>query len=292
MDSVQQTGKGLEWLIHRMFGLHPEPEPFTSVNERLDIFPNLNPVESDQSIMRVLVAGNRGHGCSPGVGGVSRTTRNLHRATDTSLFNPLPFAARPIDDDLTEAERARYCLRKRMDINAIPHFLYYGLRLSVSRSDLAIQTELITRVPGEPEVREPWVPDTDDLYPEPIDIPNQGAVTASNTVLSVRGLLRVILGESAISNFVEAVKLLYNGEEEYAIFSEFGLCYGTDRFLEVQGGTGIINFNESIGTTIYSFANDHKTVYMNTQSLELDFDVGNGIPLFAAESIPTLVTVP
>lgn len=292
MDSVQQTGKGLEWLIYQMFGLHPDREAFTTVNERLEIFQTATPTQAERAKLGVLIAGNRGHGCSPGVNGVSRTTRNLHRATDTGLFNLLPFSARPVDDPLTEQERSRYCLFKRETHGGILMDVCYGLRMNVNRNDLAISKELVTKVPGQPEEREVWVPNADNLRPQPVEIPNQGAVTASYTTLDVRGLLRVVLTESIIAEFIEAIKVIYDGDETYGTLSEFGLCCGVDRIVEIPGAGGVINVNESIATTIYSFANDHKTVYMNTQSLELDFDVGNGIPLFAVESIPTLETVP
>ncbi len=292
MDSVQQTGKGLEWLFHLMFGLHPLPEEFTTLNQRLNVFPNLHATTNERSTLNLLVVGNRGHGCSPGVNGISRTTRNLHSATNTAPFSLLPLAARPVDDDLTEAERARYCLRTRKAYNGVQHNLYHGLWMNITRNDLAISKELVTKVTGQPEDRQPWVPDNDDLFPQPIDIPNQGAVTASNTTLQVRALLRTVLTEAIISEFLNAIKLEYDGDESYGILSEFALCSSVPRVLEVPGAAGMINFREALDATVYSFANDHKTVYMNTQSLELDFDVGNGIPLIAVESIPTLETIP
>lgn len=292
MDSVQQTAIGLEWLIHQAFGLHPQLEAYTTVNQNLEIFPNLNATASEAARLNVLVVGNRGHGCAPGKGGVSKTTRNLHLATDNGLFNFLPLVARPVDDDLTLDEQSQYCLRKQVELDSGAHYLYYGMWVSVTRDDLSINKTLITKVEGEPERVEPWVPDRDNLYPEPIDIPNQGAVTAANTVVRVQGLMRVSLNAKQIDEFVNAVKLLYDGDEGYAIFSEFGLCSAVQRRVDVPSSSGLISFNEAITTRIYTHSVDHKVVYMNTQSLDLDFDVGNAIPLLSRESIPTLQTVP
>lgn len=292
MDSVQQTGVGLEWLIHLAFGLHPPLEAYTTVNQNLEIFPNLNATAEERSKLNVLTVGNRGHGCAPGKGGVSKSTRNLHLATDNGIFNFLPFALRPADDDLTLEERAGYCLRKQVELDGIAHYGYWGLWVSVTRDDLSINKSLITKVEGEPERVEPWVPNRDNLYPEPMEIPNQGAVTATNTVLRVQGMMRVSLTPKAIDEFVNAIKLLYDGDEGYAIMSEFALCSAVERRVDVPGSTGMISFMEAITTRIYTHSVDHKTVYMNTQSLDLDFDVGNAIPLLAKESIPTVTTVP
>lgn len=292
MNKHQQTAYGLETLIRQLCGLPAATEEYSTVNERLNILSGAQPTANEKITLGVLIAGNKGHGLVPGVGGIALLSTEDHLANHGSLYGQLPFAIRDIDSDLTLAQQQRFCLRKVEQVNGVNKFVYYGYRLQMSADNVVINKWKITRNAEGAETWEPFVPSNEDLYPTPPTLPDLGAITASNVSIKVEAIITVVLSEVDINEFVEAVKILYNGDERYAVMSEFALCTNANRIVEVQGSAGFINFNESIATQIYAFTMEHKALYYNTQRLEIKFNVGNQIPLFATESIPTMEVIP
>lgn len=290
MNKHQQTAYGLKTLIYRLFNLPPQIDQYTTVNERLQILPDVRPTPTEPVAMGIMVAGNKGHSMTLGEDGIPLTGVRDHTATDASLYGQLPFAICDMDNDLSAAERARYCLRKTIQINGINKIAYYGLRIPVSNDNLTVQMVRVTRTEQGSE-EQVFIPNNENLFPEPPELPVTGAVTTSNVSVRVNAMLRVNMTSVDIGRFVEAVKELYNGDERYAVMSEFGLCTAANRMVEVTNVTGTINFNEAIGTQIYAFTMEHKALYYNTTELSIDFDLGNQIPLFAPESIPTMQVI-
>lgn len=293
MNANQQTVYGIESLIYLLMGQTPVIEEYTTINERVDVLPDARPSPGEKFDFGILILGNKGHGSRPGVDGIALPTVNDHLATDACLYGLLPLATRPLDDDLSEAERSRYCLRKvepnDQGINVIN---YYGFRIPMDNRTLTVNKTLIERDDSGNVTETPFVPSNDNLFPEIPDLPPGEAIVASRTSVRVNAIVDVTLSEEVITEFVEAVKLKYDGVENYAIASEFGLCLGTDRMVEVESSTGTINFNESIGTQAYAYTMEHKALFYNRQKLEISFDIGNLIPLLSKESIPTLETLP
>lgn len=291
MNKHQQTAYGIETLIYRLFGLPPIIDPYTTINERLSIMGDSRPTDTEPVTMSVLIAGNKGHKFAPGVQGIPLIGVVDHMATDASLYGPLPLALRPMDEDLSPTARTRYCLRKVLEHNGTNYYAYYGLRLPIGRDNISVQKVKVTRS-DQGVTEEPFIPSNDNLFPEPPTLPDSGGITASDVSVRVNALLRVTLSASDIKEFVEAVKVLYDGDERYAVISEFGLCTGANRVVETSSTGGTINFTESIGTCVYAFTMEHKALFYNTQELSIDFDLGNQIPLFTKQSIPTMNVIP
>lgn len=291
MNKHQQTAYGIKSLLYSLLGLPPQIDQFSTVNERLNILPGLAPTTNERVVLGVLVAGNKGHSYQPGSDGIPLFGAKDHMATDSSLYGPLPLVLRTIDDDLSPAMRQRYCLRKIVNHDGINYYGYYGLRIPIAVDNVSVQMVKVTRTESG-VIEEAFVPTNDNLYPIPPELPNSGGITASDVSVKVVAIVNVTLMQSEVSEFVEAVKILYNGDERYAVMSEFGLCVGANRIVEVEGTAGVINFNETIGTQIYAFAMEHKALFYNTQELVIDFDLGNQIPLFAPQSIPTMQVIP
>ena len=291
MNKHQPTAYGIKNLIYALFGVTPVIDRYTTLNERLDILPNERPIETEKVTMAVLVAGNKGHNSQPGTDGIPLIGVVDHTATDASLYGPLPLALRPISEDLNPASRSRYCLRKIVKVNGISYYGYYGLRLQINSDNLSVQMIKVTRTESG-SIEEVFVPNNENLYPDPVALPDVGGITSSGVSIRVNALLRVNLTQQDINEFVEAVKILYNGDERYAVMSEFGLCTAANRSVETESSSGTINFLETIGTTVYAFTMEHKALFYNTQELTIDFDIGNQIPLFTPQSIPTMTTVP
>lgn len=292
MNTIQASIYGAEALIYMLLGHTPKMDPFSTINERLNISPTARPTSSEPVRLGVLVVGNRGHRSTPGDGGIALTSVVDHLATHAAPYNPTPFCLRPVDEDLSLSERAKYCLRKELEHGGVNYYAYYGLRLNITEDDVEVKKKKIITNEDGSVTEELFVPTNADLYPTPVELPVVGAVTTTNVRVAAFCSIRVSLLEKEIEEYVNALKILHNGDERYAIMSEFALCIGADRQLTVNSSIGSINFLESIGTQVYSFSADHKVLYYNSQELTMDFEVGNQLPMLAVASIPTLETIP
>lgn len=291
MNPIQVTAYGLKSVISLLLGHTPVADAKATVNERLNILGTARPTQAEKVRLGVLVAGNKGHRYEPGSDGIALTSIQDHTATDASLYGPMAMCIRPADDDLPAEKRAKYCLREAKLVNGVACFVYWGLRVDVDPDDVAVITYKITKEPGQPDKIEVFKPDTQHLFPTPLPLPTTGAVTTTDVSIRCSAKLTVSLTEDELEEYINAAKLMNGGDERYAIMSEFALCTGADRTIQVQSTAGTVNFKESIGTQIYNFAMDHKAVYYNSQELNIDFDLGNQIPLLGMQSIPTMQTI-
>lgn len=287
MNTVQQTGYGVKALIYKLFDLQPEIDTNSSINERLSIMASERPTINERIKMGVLVVGNRGHRNVQGTGGIAKTSIIDHMANHASLYNHMPFCVRRADNDISISQQARYALRKEQLIDGVNHYLYYGYRLNVSAADITVQLLKVTKENGQ-EIIEQFIPGQNDLAPVPVELPTSGAVTTSNVQLRARAMLQVRFTKNDIEEYVNGAKILYGGDEGYAIMSEFGLCTQADRTISVPSTAGVVQFKESIGTQVYTFTADHRPVFYNSQEMTIEFDVGNSIPLLSTASIPTI----
>lgn len=290
MNTVQATIYGAKLLIHLLLGHNPDIPAKSTMNERLDILGNARPVDGEKVKLGILMAGNRGHETTPGQGGIALTSIVDHMANHASLYNPMPLCMRPVNDDLPKSSRDRYVLHKIETHGGKNYYCYYGLRLQIEKDDVNVGMKRITREDGQnPETE--FIPSSADLFPEPTKLPDTGAVTTTDERLAASAIITVVLNENDIAEYVNVAKILYGGDERYAIMSEFALCTAADRLVSKESTAGNIQFVEAIGTQIYSFAADHKALYYNAQELTLDFDIGNQVPMLATQSIPTLETI-
>lgn len=291
MNTIQSTLYGAKVLVHLLLGHTPVIPSRTTFNERLGIQDAAVPQNGEKVYLGVLTVGNKGHRYVAGDGGIALTSVIDHLANHASTYNPIPFALRRVDDDLNENERGKLCLRKEMTVSGVACYGYYGYRMDIDPADVTVVMKKITVEDGV-VTEEVYIPSTADLYPPEVELPVKGAVTTTDVSLSVSCVIRVRLDEKDIAEFINAAKMMHNGDERYAIMSEFALCTSADRVISVPSTSGQVNFKEAIGTTAYSFSMDHKALYYNSQELTLDFDLGNQLPLLGTESIPTLETIP
>jgi hypothetical protein len=291
VNTIQSTLYGAKTLVHLLLGHTPVIPSRTTFNERLGIQDAAKPTNGEKVYLGIMTVGNKGHRAVAGDGGIALTSVIDHLANHASTYNPVPFALRRIDDDLPQVLRAKYALRKEMMVSGVNYYAYFGMRMDIDPADVTVVMKKITVENGQ-TTEAVFIPSTADLYPEPVELPVKGAVSTTDVSLSVSCVIRVRLDEVAIEEFINAAKIMHNGDERYAIMSEFALCTGADRTVSVPSTSGSVNFLETIGCQAYSFSMDHKALYYNSQELTLDFDLGNQLPLLGTASIPTLNVIP
>ncbi len=291
MNSIQQAYTSLQNMLYSISGITPEFERYTTVNEALSIQPNVYPGQDERVTLGILMIGSGGHTCQPGANGKPRIAPRNHTAENLSLFEPVPFVLRPVEDDLSISERGKYALRKEMDINGKMYFGYYGYRLTITKESFK---PVVMRVSKEDGVEEEtlYVPDSNNIFPEPVELPVDGAVVSSNVQLRVSAPINIHLDYNVVNEFVQACKIMNDGDETTAVISEMAICTGANRIVPVNGTDGTIQFKESIGTQIYCHAAEMLALYYNKKEANLTIDLGAQIPLISVQSIPTIQTIP
>lgn len=292
MNTVNASIYGCKQILQMLLGHTPKADAKTSQNERLNILANAVANAGERAKLGILMTGNWGHSYQPGVGGIPLTNPNDHYSDDASLFNPMPFCLRLVDEDLPLNQRLKYALRTEMEYHGLNYYAYFGLRVHISEDDVSVDMLRITTEPNSMPIEEPFVPNNSNLFPQPRPLPVEGAVTTTDVKYAARALVPVTLNESDVAEFVNVAKIIYGGDERYAIMSEFLLCTGVDRSVPIQTTSGTTQFLESIVTVGYSFALEHRALYYNDQELNLTFDIGNQVPMLGTASIPTLTTIP
>lgn len=291
MNSIQQTFLSIENMLYSITGVQNDIKRYTTMNERLDISPNVTLGNDEKVKLGVLVIGSGGHTCAPGTNGRPRIMPRNHTAENLSTFDPVPFVLRPVEDDLTLAERNKYCLRKEVNVGGKIYFGYYGLRLNITKDNFEVRTVRVTKINGVDEETH-YELDSNNIFPEPVDLPVDHAVVASDVQLRVTAPISIRLDFNAVNEFVEACKIMNNGDETTAVISEMALCTGADRVISVPGTDGTIQFNESITTQVYCHNADMLALYYNRKEANITIDLGAQIPLISVESIPTIQTIP
>lgn len=163
-----------------------------------------------------------------GIGGFKNidtgTVQEAHRpkASNKDLYNPLPFRIVPVDEDLTEAERAVYRLRTKENINGVFYWAYWLKKITpVDNTVKAVQVQ----PPDNTE--QPYVEDPADLNPVP---PSSSWDENADPRVIISTEYRCVVTAEEMR---EAISVLRNGDMRLAALSEISINTGIDK--EVVG---------------------------------------------------------
>ena len=256
----------------------PEYKEFTRVNEKLSILASTLPSAGEFPSIACYVIGNGGHSFSVGANGIAKPEPVVHRGTDASLYNQLPFVLRETNNDLSPVQRAKYCLRRTETHNGTSYIAYYGRR--IDKTNLTVTMEEKNIQNGQ-ETSSSFVPTASNLNPTPPAINNNGTNTVDGDYTTVAARLNLSLTADDIAEFKNVAQIIYN-DEGYAIISEIGLCYSVDRVITVNASNGgTFNFNETIATQIASFVSTLIPASAANNGTSVALDVGATEPLWS-----------
>lgn len=165
--------------------------------------------------------------------------------TNMNLYSLIPIRCRPIDEDLSEAERANYRLRQRKLLkDGNEYFLYYLKTLTFGSE---IKFKRINPLSGKEETYEL---NPEYLTPEPVKPDTSG--TIESTVASIVAYCEATVDLEA-SEILEYIRVQYEGDTRWAKISELGFFTGIDTTVAGMTGQNVpINYTESIYTQLYN----------------------------------------
>lgn len=176
-----------------------------------------------------ICIGHKGHTTLNVGGGMPDTfVPKPHLATDAALYGMIPFVCLPIADDLTGADRARFRLRKTLEIDGDLYVAYFGrvLTLPITSPELLIRTVL----PDDGGVvTATYVPNINNQRLSDPDIggSNEEVYVSANYVDQVQ------FTEQDCIWMTDAAMLLY-GTPYLGFITEIAVCTGVDKAVTQQ----------------------------------------------------------
>lgn len=249
--------------------------PNTTLNEKFEINADVGLIDDETPRIKYYTIGRGGHRNIPGSDGSSNPAAVPQFSSHSALYKHLPFVMRKLDDDIGEAERAKYGLRKVINRGGIDYATYYLKRLDMA--DVVVKVEHEKVVDGGDTTSINYVPKIEDLSPVPVAIP-VGTLPTAGDSLTALATVPLVFDEQDVIECKAACAILY-GDESYALISEIGICSGVDRPALSPSNTDEINVNEAMCVQILSMISCYQALAFQSNGFEMDIDVGSAEPL-------------
>lgn len=237
--------------------------------------------DTDGLKIDLFCIGNGAHRNIAGpTGGVPYTEAIPHKASDSGLYHMIPFVVVPTANDLSSGDRAKYRMRRTVDIGGVLHAAYYGKVLDFSSTSIA--KALLTTSNGV-TTSTPFVPTVNNLRPTPPDLSSP----TTSTLLQASATMMIPFTAAEVQMLRDACELLY-GDENYAIISEIALCSSIDRSVYQKypdsgtqtPGAGDTSLKEAIAVQANIHVSSVYPVIYANDGMNLTLNVGATEPLF------------
>lgn len=253
--------------------------PHSTLNERIGFLQNVAPPPGVIPSLGWFCIGNQGH--RQVVNGVdSWNTGRQHKPSEGGPFNILPFVLRPVNQDLTMAERQKYAGRKMVTgLDGKQYIGYYLKKLDLSSYRPA--PVIIETVGGVQQFR-PFVPTTADLAPTPTDLAPEEAASSNGQQLGIRGVITVVLSAIEIEEIVNACRILFDNADK-AVLSEITLVSGLEYVTNgAASGGGVVEYTDVICAQAVSHLITHYQLTMVNNQVREEMVLGTSNPLMGA----------
>lgn len=271
MDNVKRT-----CYVSHLMTCKAMNRPFTilpnsTLNQKFNIYPNEVPNINEYPVIGYVGIGNKGASYELGTDGYILTTPIPHLARHASLYNFIPFLVRPINDDISATERARYRMRVIMTIGGEQYIAYYLRALTLT--DITPSVEL-RNVNDGIITTSAFNASLSDLSPVHVDLSNTDINDANGDYLVSTAKVLFTLNQQDINEILNACNLIY-GDPRYAVINELAVCSGVDKVLQGSIGGTTVNYTETIATQIATFIYQYHPLTENTSKVQIDLDIGS-----------------
>lgn len=257
--------------------------PNTTLNEAYGIFAGQMPTDGDTPRTRYFGIGMNGHVNRTGSDGGHYTQARQHSPADFGMYRPVPFLLRAPNEDLNIAQRAAYGLRKIVQYGGENYIAYFLKRIPIDNEPVKM---LHNTVVDGVTTTVPFVPNTNNLNPTPVDPASVNVIGTNGTYLSTSAMMSLVFGPADVLELIEVAKIIY-GSEERALISEIALVAGCDRVQSITDpGQSAFNMNEVVMAQITTHITGLWPVAYSSEGFTYDLDLGGVEPLVGITSGP------
>lgn len=275
MEIYRRTVYGSAVQTAQLLGIDLPALQHTTLNEKFNINASATLGANEVPRLKYFTLGIKGHKAVTDANGLQVIENVEHSAEDAALYHHLPFAVRPLTNDLPAAQMAKYALRRVTNYHGTDYAEYYLMRFSTAGS--VIKYKKKTVVAGVATVTD-FVPDASVLNPTPPVTP-PGHSTSDGKYVYCTATVKLVMSAEDVAEAVNAAKIIY-GHEKYAYISELGLCTGVDRTMQATGPSGTFNMNEAVCAQVLVHVAVKQALYDFTgNGLTISYDLGISEPL-------------
>lgn len=284
MKNTTRTLYGAALLSAKTLGVPHVIVPKTTLNEKFEFAEALLPEPNVYPSVRYYAIGRGGHDYQKDAEGDSFNKIVDHDPTDAALYKHLPFVLRPVENDLTQAQREQYRGRIEVTLFGRRYYAYYLKVLDLGDDPVDMTVTVV--VDGQ-EITKPFIPDSSNLNPVPKTVPPTGNIPSSTAYGSVVRPLSIVFNEFDVSELLNAANIIFEGKIEKAIISEIALVSGVDTMLTGKTTSGNMQYKEVIGAQVNAFFSTLHDIPANNQGFIKELDLGDNEPMLTgvAQSI-------
>lgn len=274
--NICRTAIGISIQASKLTGRPHEYLRYTTLNERLAINEEAHQDLTAAPNIGYIAIGIGAHRSHLDDNGLDVIDVLPHETTDTGLYRQIPFVLRQLNDDLVEADRAKYALRRKEQYNGIEYWAYYLKRVAIDK--VAPQIFHDSTRDGVTTAK-PFVYTNDDLNPVPPELPPEGVTVSSADIIRISSKMTLDFKELDVVELLNVFKVKY-GSEKKAMISEIALCTGTDKETQVEGPNATsIRMKEAVGVQVVTFISTYHNIATSNQGFHHEFELGEGEPL-------------
>lgn len=282
IDRVHHTIWGVALSTMAQLGIPFNKFPYTTLNERLGIYENGRFNEKDKLRTFWYTIGNNGINTVAGPEEINVNEPVDYDPRTPVAYRPMPFVLRRLTDDLTEAERDNYRLRRKETHNGTEYWAYYAKKFEIEK----VVRVLIERTENGVTTTSEYNPTADLLHPKKPVISPRRVEKTSNEKIFVSCPAQIIFTEQDVQEFYEVCRIMYNSTAP-AIISEIGLVMGVDeRYTSPDDGKV---YQELKCATVSAFINALHDLNYNPDGFVENLAVGDKTPLLTSSVLtPTI----
>lgn len=258
-------------------GLPYEMHEHTTLNEVFGVQAGVAPEKTEYPMLRYLVIGNQGHKVVTGPDDSPTFADRGWFCTHTRLYGHLPFIMREVSNDLTPAEREKYCLRIVKAYNGINYAMYYGRRIDLGNARVVYKT--MTQKDGQEDTNS-FAYTAANADPKPPRYDTNGTIIGTKQSVFTSATVTVTLSAEEVSEIINGYRIIYDTTLA-PILSEMGLCSGVDRTIPLTGTNTF--YTEVIACQINCFIGAGNSLRHDNDGLRFEFDLGSSEPMLAVK---------
>lgn len=252
----------------------------STLNEKFNVQRDALPYDGERLTTRYFAIGLNGAMYERDAAtGIFRTKFHHYKPDQASLFKPVPFVSRRVDNDLEPEERAKYRMRTVQTLKGVPTALYWLRVLDFDGNPADFEHRTV--IDGRPKSN-PWKPVAENLNPVPMDLEVSTTLVNGDEYLAVSKKFKLEFTPRDIEEILNVGSMLY-GDSSLMELSEFALVSGVDRIVPGDFNGLLANYTE----VIYAQCNDYlKTRVSAPDSLggkTINIDAGAVEPLLLAD---------
>lgn len=284
MKNTTRTLYGAALLSAKTLGVPHVIVPKTTLNEKFEFAAAMLPEPTAFPSVRYYAIGRGGHDYQKDSEGDSFNKVVDHDPTDAALYKHMPFVLRPVENDLTQAQREQYRGRIEVTLFGRRYYAYYLKVLEIGDDPIDMTVTVV--VDGQ-EITKPFIPDTSNLNPVPKTTPPTGSIPSSTAYGSVVRPLTIVFNEFDVSELLNAANVMFEGNLSKAIISEIALVSGVDTLLTGKTTGGNMQYKEVLGAQVNAFFSTLHDISANNEGFIKELDLGDNEPMLTgvAQSI-------